>query len=155
MKALTQTDMKKTCLRRAFLMEDGWMIHKHPSSCSGVQGEVEALQRCSEAVPSAEEFTRWSRGIFAGKHIWNPSIKVVMEHFCQPYRHKLGKTPNMKEKAAATKPSSLWDVWRCVVCWRGLGMPWGEVSSVTCCPERLSFFPALPLLLFLTPTDTW
>lgn len=36
-------------------MEDGWMIRKRPSSCFGVQGEVEALQRCSEAVSTAQQ----------------------------------------------------------------------------------------------------
>jgi len=63
MKALTQSCMKKTCLQRALLMKDGWMTHKRSSSCSGVQGEVEALQRCSKTVPSAKLFTRWSPGI--------------------------------------------------------------------------------------------
>lgn len=53
--------------------------------------------------------------VFPGKNISHLSLKLVVEHFCWPYRHR--ETPEMKGKSAttatattATTPWSLWDM---------------------------------------------
>lgn len=121
------------------------------NKCVVVWGKMENLHSSTQFLLQSNLPAHHQESLTAGKHAWNLSVNTIMEHFYQLHRHKQGEHLRWRKRQQQQMLEFMGHVKVHGLLEKSV-VPQREVSVLV---QSLNTFPAVLLLLFLTPIDTW